>query len=96
MAELELTLRFTRGAGIEVSSARISIARFVEPAHRQLAIRPYPRELEETLTMPDGATVLIRPGAPGRRTRLYRRFRSTVAGGGSDALHARIQGTDSC
>ena len=64
VADLELTLRFTRGAGIEVSSARISIARFVEPAHRRLAIRPYPRELEETLTMPDGATVLIRPVRP--------------------------------
>ena len=64
VAELELALRFTRAEGITVSGARIGVAACPEPAHRRLAIRPYPRELEETLTLPDGATVLIRPVRP--------------------------------
>ena len=64
VVELELALTFTRAEGITVGDTRISVAPFVEPAHRRLAIRPYPRELEETLTLPDGATVLIRPMRP--------------------------------
>lgn len=64
VAELELALTFTRADGIVVTSARIGVAAFVEPAHQRLAIRSYPRELEETLTLPDGATVLIRPVRP--------------------------------
>ena len=64
VVELELALTFTRAEGITVGDTRISVAPFVEPAYRRLAIRPYPRELEETLTLPDGATVLIRPMRP--------------------------------
>ena len=64
VTELELALRFAKTEGITVGSARIGVAAFLEPAHRRLAIRPYPRELEETLTLPDGAAVLIRPVRP--------------------------------
>ena len=64
VAKLELALQFNKAEGITVSAARVAIAAFLEPAHRRLAIRPYPRELEETLTLPDGAAVLIRPVRP--------------------------------
>lgn len=64
VAELELALAFTRADGMVVGGARIGVAAFAGPAHRRLAIRPYPRELEETLTLPDGATLLIRPVRP--------------------------------
>ncbi len=64
VTDLDLALTFTRTEGITVNTARIGVAAFLEPAHRRLAIRPYPRELEETLTMPDGSTVLVRPVRP--------------------------------
>ena len=64
VAEMELDLTFTKADGIVVGGARMGIAAFVEPAHRRLAIRPYPREWEETLALPDGTTVLIRPVRP--------------------------------
>ncbi len=47
-----------------VGAARIGVTATAEPAHRRLAIRPYPRELEETLLLPDGSTLLIRPVRP--------------------------------
>lgn len=64
VVEMELALTFAEVEGITVGGARIGVAACPEPAHRRLAIRPYPRELEETLTLPDGATVLIRPVRP--------------------------------
>lgn len=64
ITDLDLALTFTRAEGITVNTARISVTALLEPAHQRLAIRPYPRELEETLTMPDGSTVLVRPVRP--------------------------------
>ncbi|MFZ1642078.1 MAG: GNAT family N-acetyltransferase, partial [Candidatus Contendobacter sp.] len=64
VAELELDPLLITADGVVVGGARIGVAAFVGPAHRRLAIRPYPRELEETLPLPDGATLLIRPVRP--------------------------------
>lgn len=50
--------------GVTVGAARIRIAPCVEPIHTRLAIRPYPRELEETQILPDGSRLLIRPVRP--------------------------------
>ncbi len=36
----------------------------VDPDARRLAIRPYPRELEEIVTLPDGHRLLLRPIRP--------------------------------
>ena len=47
-----------------VSAAQIQVIAAEQPAHARLAIRPYPRELEETLELPDGSTLLIRPVRP--------------------------------
>lgn len=61
---LELEPIFATADGIAVGAARIGVTATSEPAHRRLAIRPYPRELEETLSLPDGSTLLIRPVRP--------------------------------
>ena len=44
--------------------ARIKVVKATRPAANRLAILPYPKELEETLTLPDGQTLLIRPIRP--------------------------------
>ncbi|WP_027182672.1 bifunctional acetate--CoA ligase family protein/GNAT family N-acetyltransferase [Desulfovibrio inopinatus] len=50
--------------GVTVLNARIKIARVdVEPQNR-LAIRPYPRELEECAVLSNGQQVLLRPIKP--------------------------------
>lgn len=61
---LELNPVIITADGVTVGAARIDVAPFSGPAHRRLAIRPYPRELEETLPLPDGSTLLIRPVRP--------------------------------
>ncbi|HRD65044.1 MAG TPA: GNAT family N-acetyltransferase [Candidatus Competibacter sp.] len=62
--ELELNPVLVGAAGVTASAARIRIAAAQGPAHERLAIRPYPRELEETLRLPDGSTLLVRPVRP--------------------------------
>ena len=64
VAELELNPVLGDAAGMRVGVAQIRVAAATAPAHERLAIRPYPRELEETLPLPDGSTLLIRPVRP--------------------------------
>jgi acetyltransferase len=44
--------------------ARIRVLAREGPPARRLAIRPYPKELEETLTLPDGRVFVLRPVLP--------------------------------
>ena len=61
--ELALRLVWTPAIGLQVAGAQIRLA--AQDSHRQrLAIRPYPRELEECLTLPDGSLLTIRPVRP--------------------------------
>ncbi len=64
IVELALNPIVVNTAGVTVGTARVRIATATEPAHGRLAIRPYPRELEETLSLPDGSTLWIRPVRP--------------------------------
>jgi acetyltransferase len=64
VAALELNPVLATAQQTAVGAARIQIASSDQPAHARLAIRPYPRELEETLALPDGSTLLIRPVRP--------------------------------
>ncbi|MDX1655966.1 MAG: GNAT family N-acetyltransferase, partial [Candidatus Competibacteraceae bacterium] len=41
--------------------ARVAVGPPRGPAGQRLAIRPYPRELEETIQLPDGRRLLLRP-----------------------------------
>jgi acetyltransferase len=64
VADLELALTFSGSKEMRVSNARIGVTALAGPAHQRLAIRPYPRELEESQPLPDGSTLLIRPVRP--------------------------------
>ena len=59
--ELDLDPLWLDRESMTLGAARIRVAKLAEPPRRRLAIRPYPRELEEILDLPDGSTVWIRP-----------------------------------
>ncbi|MGB2973443.1 MAG: GNAT family N-acetyltransferase [Candidatus Competibacter sp.] len=64
VVELELNPILLSTDGASVEAARIRLAATGFPPHERLAIRPYPRELEETVSLPDGSVLLIRPVRP--------------------------------
>lgn len=60
--------------GIEVLDARIRIAPTSARPGEAFAIRPYPQELEETITLDDGREMLLRPVRPEDEPALQRVF----------------------
>ncbi len=64
LVELDINPLRVDADGILALSARIRIAPATGPAHDRLAIRPYPKELEQILTLPDGRTLYLRPILP--------------------------------
>lgn len=62
--ELDLNPLWLVAGQTTLGAARIRMTTPAEPIRQRLAIRPYPRELEETLSLPDDSTVLIRPVRP--------------------------------
>lgn len=64
IVELELNPLVFDHSGIVALGARVRVEAVVDPDARRLAIRPYPRELEEIVTLPDGHRLLLRPIRP--------------------------------
>jgi len=64
IVELDINPLLADRDGVVALDARIGVRRFDRPAATRLAIRPYPSELEENLSLADGTAFLLRPIRP--------------------------------
>jgi acetyltransferase len=64
IAELDINPLLADAQGVVALDARIKVAPSAMPADQRLAIRPYPKALEETLVLPDGQELFLRPIRP--------------------------------
>ncbi len=64
IVELDINPLLADAVGVIALDSRIRVKATDRPAAARLAIRPYPRELEEAVTLADGAQFLLRPVRP--------------------------------
>ncbi len=64
IAEMEVNPVLADENGVIALDARIKIEKTHVSGEKRLSIRPYPKELEETLTLADGNRLLLRPIRP--------------------------------
>ncbi len=64
MVELDINPLFVDHDGVLAVDARIRVRKYHDTGTPRLAIRPYPRELEEEFTLRSGRPVLLRPIRP--------------------------------
>lgn len=64
IAAIDLNPVFAHPAGVTVIGAGIRLSPEAQPNPHRLAIRPYPRELEEPAVLKDGRHILLRPIRP--------------------------------
>jgi acetyltransferase len=63
LLEMDINPLFADDRGVTVVDARMKVAA-VKPDPNRLAVRPYPKWLEETILLRDGRAVLLRPIRP--------------------------------
>jgi acetyltransferase len=73
IAELEINPLLASATGCVALDARLKIAA-ASASGARLAIRPYPRELEQAVTLADGRSLLLRPIRPEDEPALLRGF----------------------
>ncbi len=64
IVELDINPLRASAGGVLALDARVRVAPFAGRPADRLAIRPYPKELEERFSLPDGREFLIRPILP--------------------------------
>ncbi len=74
--ELDLNPVLAGPRGVTVLDARVRIAPDTGAGAARLAIRPYPRELQEEITLADGRTLQLRPILPEDEGELIRTYSS--------------------
>lgn len=79
IAELEINPLRASTTGVVALDAQVRLAPFAGRPAQRLAIRPYPKELEERCQLPDGRELLLRPILPEDEPALQDLVRRTPA-----------------
>lgn len=74
VAELDINPLLADAAGVVALDARVRIVKSALPAQARLAIKPYPKELEQSITSKDGRSLWLRPIVPEDEPALRRTF----------------------
>ncbi|CCH49617.1 bifunctional acetate--CoA ligase family protein/GNAT family N-acetyltransferase [Pseudodesulfovibrio piezophilus] len=61
---IDINPLYADSEGVLALGGKIRVAPYLDEGEKRLAIRPYPRELEETVTLKTGRTVTLRPIRP--------------------------------
>ena len=77
--ELDVNPLLADAYGVIALDARVRVGRATRAAADRLAIRPYPRELEEEIPLGDGRTLLLRPIRPEDEPSLQAAFANMTA-----------------
>jgi acetyltransferase len=76
ISELDINPLLADSDGVIALDVRIRVSPPRLPGNTRLAIRPYPTELEQLVTLEDGRRLLLRPIRPEDEPRLQRAFKS--------------------
>jgi acetyltransferase len=74
IVELDINPLICDGNGVMALDARVMLEPTDRPAAERLAIKPYPKELEEPIVLPDGTELLTRPIVPEDEPSLHESF----------------------